>query len=86
MSIEQINHLERLVRSRDIELKEVKQKLYNAGAIIAKKNEEIEELKEMIKFHGEQLEECRENYKAQKAISEATKKGTKWGEEIKYVK
>lgn len=86
MTVDQINHLERLIKCRDIELREVKQKLYNAGAIITKKNEEIKELKEMIKFYGEQLEECRENYKAQKAISEAAKKGTKWGEEIKHVK
>ena len=39
--------------------------------------------KEVIKFIEDQLKECRKNYKAQKAISEATKKGMKWNEEIK---
>jgi len=77
MGLEQIKHLERLVKSKDIEITELKKKLYNAGVIIKDKNE-------MIEFYGEQLKECKKNYQAQKAISEATEKGMKWSEEIKH--
>jgi len=78
MGLEQIKHLERLVASKDIEIAELKKKLYNAGVIIKEKNE-------MITFYGDQLKECRKNNKAQKAISEAAKEGMKWSEEIKHV-
>ena len=61
MGLEQIKHLERLVASKDIEISELKKKLYNASVIIREKNE-------MIEFYGDQLKECKKNYKAQKAI------------------
>ena len=77
MGLEQVKHLERLVKSKDIEISELKKKLYNAGVIIREKNE-------MITFYGEQLKECRKNNKAQKEISEASKEGMKWSEEIKH--
>ena len=77
MGLEQIKHLERLVASKDIEISELKKKLYNASVIIREKNE-------MIEFYGDQLKECKKNYKAQKAISEAVKEGMKWSEEIKH--
>ena len=77
MGLEQVKHLERLVKSKDIEISELKKKLYNAGVIIREKNE-------MITFYGEQLKECRKNNKAQKEISEASKECMKWSEEIKH--
>ena len=78
MGLEQIKHLERLVASKDIEITELKKKLYNAGVIIKEKNN-------MIEFYGEQLKECRKNYKEQVAMTEATKKGMRWHEELKHV-
>lgn len=74
MSIEQIQHLEILLASKEIELKEVKRKLYNAGRIISEKNEEIERLKTDLAFSDKALREVKDNYQEQVMLTDIIRK------------